>query len=68
MRFGFAIALSVMLWLAIALYWIESFYARMEGLQMLGLPLAAVCALLPGYYPASTCWPTPARRLSRCTS
>ena len=51
MRFGFAIALSMMTWLAVALYWIESFYARMEGLQMLGLPLAAVCALLPWLIP-----------------
>ena len=33
MRFGFAIALSVMMWLATTLYWIESFYARMEGLR-----------------------------------
>ena len=47
MRFSFAIALSVMLWLAIALYWIESFYARMEGLQIIGLPAAAVAAVLP---------------------
>lgn len=51
MRFGFAEALSTMLWLAIALYWVESFYARMEGLQMLALPLAALCALLPAWLP-----------------
>lgn len=51
MHFGFAIALSVMLWLALMLYWIESFYARMEGLQVLGLPLAALCALLPALVP-----------------
>ena len=50
MRFGFAIALSVMLWLAIALYWIESFYARMDGLQVLGLPAAAVAAMLPALF------------------
>jgi len=50
MHFGFAIALSVMLWLAIALYWIESFYARMDGLQVLGLPAAAVAALLPAIF------------------
>ena len=47
MRFGFAIAISVMLWLAVALYWIESIYSRMDGLQILGLPLAAVAVLLP---------------------
>jgi ABC-type uncharacterized transport system permease subunit len=51
MHFGFAVALSMMTWLAVALYWIESFYARMEGLQMLGLPLAAGCALLPWLLP-----------------
>jgi len=51
MSFGVALALSLILWLAITLYWIESFYARMEGLQMLGLPLAAVCVLLPPILP-----------------
>lgn len=50
-RFGFAAALSLMMWLAMAFYWIESFYARMEGLQMLGLPLAAVCVVLPWLIP-----------------
>ena len=51
MRFGFSLSLSMMLWLAIMLYWIESFSTRMEGLQMLGLPLAAVCVLLPALLP-----------------
>jgi ABC-type uncharacterized transport system permease subunit len=36
-----------MFWLALLFYWIESIYARIEGLHMIGLPLAAVCALLP---------------------
>lgn len=52
MRFGFSEALSLMLWLAIALYWVESFYARMEGLQMLGFPLAAACVMLPAIVPS----------------
>jgi ABC-type uncharacterized transport system permease subunit len=52
MRFGFSVALSMMFWLAIALYWIESLRARMEGLQMIGLPLAAVCVLLPMLLPS----------------
>lgn len=51
MRFGFSVALSMMIWLAVALYWIESFYARMEGLQMLGLPLAAAGCLLLWLFP-----------------
>lgn len=51
MHFGFAVALSTITWLAIAVYWVESFYARMDGLQMFGLPLAAGCALLPWLLP-----------------
>ncbi|HTY03697.1 MAG TPA: cytochrome c biogenesis protein CcsA [Rhodocyclaceae bacterium] len=52
MFFSFSIALSLIFWLAIAFYWIESFYARMEGLQMLGLPAAAIAVLLPTLFPA----------------
>lgn len=52
MRFGFAIAISVMMWLATLLYWVESFYARMDGLQVLGLPLTALAVLLPGFFAA----------------
>ncbi len=51
MRFGFSLALSLMLWLALVLYWIESFYTRLEGLQMIGLPLAAASVLLPLLFP-----------------
>lgn len=52
MHFGFAVAVSLMLWLALAFYWVESFYARMEGLQMIGLPLASVGVLLPLAFPS----------------
>lgn len=52
MRFGFSTALAMMSWLAIAVYWIESLYTRLEGLQALSLPLAALCALLPLLFPA----------------
>ncbi len=51
MHFSFSIALSLMLWLAVAMYWIESFYARLEGLQMLTMPVAAVCVALPALFP-----------------
>jgi ABC-type uncharacterized transport system permease subunit len=47
MRFGFSYALTTIMWLALVFFWIESLYTRLDGLQMLGLPLAAVCALLP---------------------
>lgn len=52
MRFGFSLALSTIMWLAIGLYWIESHYARMEGLLIFGLPVAALCALLPMAWPS----------------
>lgn len=51
MHFGFAIALSAMLWLALALYWVESFYTRIDGLPLLGLPVAAICVLMPALVP-----------------
>ncbi|WP_415036535.1 inner membrane protein YpjD [Azonexus sp.] len=47
MYFSFALALSLMMWLAVLIYWLESFMARMEGMQPMVLPLAAVCAALP---------------------
>lgn len=51
LRFGFGHALSVMLWLAVALYWIESFFLPLEGLQALALPIAAFAVLLPAAFP-----------------
>lgn len=51
MRFGFGYALSLILWLALLIYWVESFYVRMDGLQTLALPLAAICTLLPALFP-----------------
>lgn len=53
MRFSFSFALSLMLWLAVFIYWLESFHARMEGLQPMVLPLAAACALLPTLFPTA---------------
>ena len=51
MRFSFSFALSLMLWLAVLIYWLESFRSRMDGLQPMVLPLAALCALLPVIFP-----------------
>ncbi|HCV14134.1 MAG TPA: cytochrome C biogenesis protein, partial [Candidatus Accumulibacter sp.] len=31
MRFSFSYALSLMLWLAVLIYWLESFRSRMDG-------------------------------------
>jgi len=51
MRFSFSLALSLMLWLAVLIYWLESFHARMDGLQPMVLPLAAACAAAPLFFP-----------------
>ena len=50
LRFGFAQALSVMMLLGVALYWIESLFASLEGLEPLILPLAALAAPLPAIF------------------
>ena len=47
LRFGFAYALSAMLWLTVLFYWIESFFYNLEGMQPPALVLAAVCVPLP---------------------
>ena len=51
MRFSFSFALSLMMWLAVLIYWLESFMARMEGMQPMVLPLAAACTVLPVVFP-----------------
>lgn len=51
MRFSFSFALSLMMWLAALIYWLESFMARMEGMQPMVLPLAAACTALPVAFP-----------------
>ena len=51
MRFSFSFALSLMMWLAVLIYWLESFMARMEGMQPMVLPLAAICTILPVFFP-----------------
>jgi ABC-type uncharacterized transport system permease subunit len=51
LRFGFAQALSVMLCLGVAIYWVESLFLRLDGLEPLLLPLAAVAAPLPALFP-----------------
>ena len=51
MRFSFSYALSLMLWLAVLIYWLESYRSRLDGLQPMVLPLAALCAVLPLLFP-----------------
>jgi ABC-type uncharacterized transport system permease subunit len=54
LRFGFAQALSVMMLLGVALYWLESLFYDLEGMQPLVLPFAALTAPLPALFPGLT--------------
>jgi ABC-type uncharacterized transport system permease subunit len=51
LRFSFGLAVSLTLWLAVLIYWLESFRSRMDSVQPMVLPLAAVSALLPVVFP-----------------
>ncbi len=51
LRFGFAHALSTMLWLAVLFYWIESLYYNLDGMQPPALALAALVTPLPVLFP-----------------
>jgi ABC-type uncharacterized transport system permease subunit len=50
LRFGFSQALSAMMWLAVGIYWVESFFLRLDALQAFVLPLAAVAVFLPALF------------------
>ncbi len=51
MRFGAGDALAVMTWLALVFFWVESLSSRLDGLHMLALPAAALCAAVPVIWP-----------------
>ncbi|TAK44140.1 MAG: cytochrome C biogenesis protein [Betaproteobacteria bacterium] len=51
LRFGFAQALAVTLWLGVVIYWVESLFLRLDGFEPLILPLAALAAPLPALFP-----------------
>lgn len=51
LTFGFAAALSLTMWVTVLVYFVESFYARLEGLLALVMPVAALCAFLPAVMP-----------------
>jgi len=53
LHFGFAHALSAVLWLAVCIVWLEGMLVPMQGLQLLALPLAAACAVLPAWFGGS---------------
>ena len=52
-RFGFALALSATMWLVVALFWFETLVESLVSVWLVLLPLAAVCVLLPVFFPGS---------------
>jgi ABC-type uncharacterized transport system permease subunit len=52
-RFGFAQALSATLLLAVVVLWIEGMFVPVRGLDVLVLPAAAICVLLPLGFPGA---------------
>jgi len=53
LHFGLAIALSLTIWLALLMYFAESFITRIDSLLALAMPLAAICAFAPAVLPGS---------------
>jgi ABC-type uncharacterized transport system permease subunit len=49
---GVGDAVSAILWLTVLIYWLGNFHYRLEGLQALVMPVAAVASLLPAFFPA----------------
>ncbi len=53
LHFGFAGALSVTLWLGVLILWLEGLRMRIESLQLIMLPVAALAVLLPLFFPGN---------------
>lgn len=51
MRFGFGVAMSLMVWLAVCFYWVETLYTRLEGLHAVIMPAGAIASLIPMFFP-----------------
>ena len=52
LSFGVGSAVSAIVWLTAMIYWVSGFFNRLEGLQTLIAPVAAVAVLLPLVFPS----------------
>lgn len=52
LHLGLGNAVSVILWLTVLIYWLGNFHYRLDGLQALVLPVAAVAVLFAGLLPS----------------
>ena len=52
-RFGFAPALSAVLWIGIAILWFEGLRLRLQALRLLILPIGVIAVSLPLFFPGA---------------
>lgn len=57
LRIGFAVMLSVALWISVAAYWLENRNFTLDSLRVLVLPCAAVSVVLPLLFPGAAMRP-----------
>lgn len=53
LRIGWSLALSAAIWIGMIVFWLESLIIRIDGLQLLLLPVGAVVCLLSALFPQS---------------
>jgi ABC-type uncharacterized transport system permease subunit len=53
LRVGFALMLSAAMWVSVLVYWLENQNFSLDGLKVLLLPVAAVMAVLPVFFPGN---------------
>ena len=51
--FGFAQDLSLMAWVGLGFYWIQSFFLPISSLRLMAISMAMFCAILPDLFPGS---------------
>lgn len=56
-RLGVGNAMSTIVWLTVAIYWLGNLFYNIEGLQAMVMPVAAVCVLLPVLLPPASTLP-----------
>ena len=60
MHLGIGNAISTIVWLTVAIYWLGSLFYKVDGLQAMVMPVAAICVLLPTLFPAAHALPNTA--------
>ncbi|MDO9024186.1 cytochrome c biogenesis protein CcsA [Zwartia sp.] len=53
LRVSWSLALSAAIWIGMVVFWLESLIIRIDGLQLLLLPVGAIVCLLAGLFPQS---------------